>query len=151
MGEGGMKTLIRILGEGNQAAEAPAVTALKLLAQDSQSQDIIREEGGIQILINVLHEGDNEAEVQAAGALWILAGKGRNREVIRQEGGIEPLIEAIRKQSWFRALLLQAAFKLHGCVSCQGAIQMLAIWFSPSIYIMFVAVLSGVLSGSVIT
>ena len=58
---------------GSPQAQAVAVGALKILADDYQNQDRIREEGGIQALIKVLRESSQEAQTHDATDWFIRA------------------------------------------------------------------------------
>lgn len=90
---------IRKLQTGSQEAQVHAADALMNLAENSQNQDVIREEGGIQALIMVLRVGSQLGQAFSAATLRNLAENGKNQDVIREEGGIHPLIMILREGS----------------------------------------------------
>ena len=54
---GGIKGPITVLNEGSEEAQLHAAGALRTFGEESQNQDVTRDEGVIQAFIKVLHEG----------------------------------------------------------------------------------------------
>ena len=93
--EGGVPSLISLLGRETKEVHRDAAGVLWSLAAAPTNQKLITVEGGIQKLVHLLTTGSAAAQETAAGALHSLAALAENREAIAEANGISALVSLL--------------------------------------------------------
>ena len=97
--EGGVPSLISLLGRDTASVHRDAAGVLWSLAAAPSNQKLITSEGGIPRLVRLLTAGSASAQETAAGALHSLAALSENRVVIADAGGIIALVALFERGS----------------------------------------------------